>query len=118
MAFLVAAAVFGYIIKILMNVVANMWGPFARATAPTAIQHGVPILCGAILFLFLMFNPRIRDWAGLVVIEISKIVWPSVKDTRSLTIVVCIIIVLCAILFSLFDLVSGHLVNFILDLEI
>lgn len=118
MSFLVAAIIFAFIIDILMKVLSNIWGTFARATSSPTIQHGVPILAGVALFLFLTFNPRIREWAGLVVLEISKIVWPSVKDTRALTIVVCIIIVIAAILFSLFDVVSGRLIEFILDLEI
>jgi preprotein translocase subunit SecE len=64
----------------------------------------------------MILNPKIRSWATDVTLEISKIVWPSVKDTRSLTIVVCVIIFISALILSVFDVVSGNVIDFILDL--
>jgi len=116
MAFLVAAATFALVVDILMKVLSNVWGAFARATSSVMVQNSVPLTAGLICFLFLIFNKRIRGWAGEVVTEISKIIWPSMKETRALTLVVTIIIILSAFVLAAFDLVSSHLIQFILDL--
>ena len=65
----------------------------------------------------MILNTKIRTWAGEVALEISKIVWPTVKDTKALTIVVCLIVLLAALIFWMFDVVSSQLIEFILDLE-
>jgi len=117
-AFVAAAALFGYTISVIMKVLMNTWGAFARLVSSPAIEHGIPIAAAAIFFFALILSPKIRAWAGDVAGEISKIVWPSVKDTRALTVVVCIIILICAVLFAIFDMVSSQVVEFILDLEV
>jgi preprotein translocase subunit SecE len=116
--FVIAAALFGWVVNVAINILMNTWGAFARVANNTVVSHGVPIAAGIIFFFILIFTSSIRGWATDVALEIGKIVWPSVKDTRSLTIVVCMIILIASILFSVFDLVSGYIVEFILDLEI
>jgi preprotein translocase subunit SecE len=116
--FVIAAALFGWVVNVAINILVNTWGSFARVANNTVVSHGVPIAAAILFFFVLIFNTGIRSWASDVALEIGKIVWPSVKDTRSLTIVVCMIILIAAVLFSVFDLVSGYIVEFILDLEI
>lgn len=116
--FVIAAALFGFVVSTTIRILINTWGSFARVANTPAVMHGVPIAAGILCFFVLILNPKIREWAGEVALEISKIVWPSIKDTRALTVVVCVIILISAILLSLLDLVSAQVVEFILDLEI
>lgn len=114
--FVIGALLAAYVTKTILAVLSSTWGAFARVTNETWIQHGLPIGVGVIFFFAMIFNAGIRTWATDVTIEISKIVWPSIKDTRSLTIVVCIIIFMAAITLSIFDMVTGNVIDFILDL--
>ena len=116
--FIIAAVFAGYIASVLITVLSNTWGAFARVANSTAVAHGVPVTIGAGLFFYLILNPNVRAWATDVVLEISKVVWPSVKDTRALTIVVCIIIVLISFILSVFDFFSSQIVEFILKMEL
>lgn len=115
----IAGSVFvGYVASVLIAVLTNTWGAFARIAANPAIQHGVPLAVGAACFAYLILNSKTKSWATDVVNEVSKVVWPSMNDTRSLTIVVCIIILIFSLILSIFDIISSEIVQFILDLEL
>lgn len=116
--FVLAAAFVGYVVDVTMKVLTNTWGAFARIANTPVVDHGVPIAAALLFFLYMILTPKVRNWASEVALEISKIVWPPVKDTRALTIVVCIIILLASVMFAIFDVISGQLIEFILDLEI
>ena len=114
--FIVTAILAGYVVSVLIKVL-SAWGTFARISNNDLVSHGVPVAFGAIFFFYMILNTKIRTWAGEVALEISKIVWPTVKDTKALTIVVCLIVLLAALIFWMFDVVSSQLIEFILDLE-
>ncbi len=115
--FVITAFLFGWMVSVLMRILANMSGTFARLTGEPTIQHGLPVVLGIALFLFLVFSKNTKAFAGDVVTEISKVVWPSTKDTKALTIVVCFIILISAVIFWIFDMISAKLVEFILGLQ-
>ncbi len=112
--FLITAFLFGYMISVFMRILANSWGAFARITGDPAVQHGVPVVLAIALFAYLLASTSTKNWASEVAIEIGKVVWPSVKDTKALTIVVCFIILISSVIFWVFDIVSSKLVEFIL----
>ncbi len=114
--FVCAAVLLGYVASTLIKVL-SAWGTFARISNNQLVSHGVPVAFGVICFLYMILNPKIRTWGGEVAIEISKIVWPSVKDTRALTIVVCMIVLLAALIFWVFDIISSQLIEFILNIQ-
>ncbi|MBY0383913.1 preprotein translocase subunit SecE [bacterium] len=114
--FVIAAVLCGYVASVLIKVL-SAWGTFARISHNQIVAHGVPVAIGVAFFLYMVLTPKVKNWAGEVALEISKIVWPSVKDTRALTIVVCIIVLIAAMIFWVFDIVSSQLIEFILDLQ-
>lgn len=114
--FVFAAVLLGYVASTLIKVL-SAWGTFARISSNQLVSHGVPVAFGVICFLYMILNPKIRTWGGEVALEISKIVWPSVKDTRALTIVVCMIVLLAALIFWVFDIISSQLIEFILNIQ-
>jgi preprotein translocase subunit SecE len=115
--FVLTAFFVGWVVNVFMRVLSGAWGTFARITGEPAIQHGVPVAVAIGFFLFLILSKNTKAWASDVAIEIGKVVWPSTKDTKSLTIVVTVIILISAAIFAIFDLVSNKLVEFILGLQ-
>lgn len=114
--FVVAAVLCGYVASVLVKVL-SAWGTFARISHNQWVAHGIPVGFGLACFLYMVLTPKVKIWAGEVALEISKIVWPSIKDTRALTIVASIIILIAAIIFWIFDLISSQLIEFILNLN-
>lgn len=101
----------------MMKILSNTFGTVARLTGDPVVLHGIPVVAAFALFIFFLTSTRTKVWAGDVVTEISKVVWPSVKDTKALTIVVCLIILISAIIFWIFDMISSKLVEFIIGLN-
>ncbi|OFZ11249.1 MAG: preprotein translocase subunit SecE [Bdellovibrionales bacterium RBG_16_40_8] len=55
------------------------------------------------------------EWAENIILETSKVVWPSRKDTIAMTIVVCVFVAIASVLLFVIDNVSRELVNLIIQ---
>ena len=105
----------GFTIKIIFEFFAVLSGLAAKWYAIEALRHGIPVGSGLALFLFFQFNPKIRKWLEEVVIEVSKVVWPTKKDTLSMTAVFCVILILSGVVLGLFDLSASAVMRFIMN---
>ncbi len=74
----------------------------------------LPVLIAFAAFLFLQLSASRRLWAEEVVIETSKVVWPSQKDVQLSTLVVSIMLVVSGIILFGMDALSSSVVDFIL----
>jgi preprotein translocase subunit SecE len=117
MGFVALAATAAYVLKVLMQVLAATSGWFARIYDNLVIQHGLPAALGIGLFILFMVKPSIKKWGEEVVVEVSKVVWPSRKDTQQLTVAVTIIILFAGLVLGAFDVVSKGMVSFILNFK-
>lgn len=117
MSFLGAGALVAFVFKVLVTVLTPVTsGNVARIISGDFVVYILPVILGFIAFLVLQFNAKINVWADEVVTEIKKVVWPSRKDTVAMTIVVCIMVLISAVIISLFDFVSSQIVNYIVAL--
>lgn len=115
-AFLCAGFLAAVVLEIVESALAANIGMIARWRAIPFVQHGLPVVVGAVTFLLLQFNKRTVTWADEVVSEVRKVVWPSQKDTTAMTIVCCIMLVAAGAWFGLFDYISGTLVKTIVKM--
>ncbi len=111
MVFLVASFLVAFSVSLLMHTFAGAIGFMARIMDHDVVKHGLPVLIGLGLFLFLQFNKKVLTWADEVVVEIKKVVWPSRKQTMATTMVVCVMVLISGVLVSTFDLLSGYVIN-------
>ena len=111
MSFLAFSALIGFTIATLLRVFSGAFGVVARAMEFDLVRHGVPVATALILFGYLQFNKNVLSWADEVIAEIKKVVWPPVKDTRGMTIVVVIMVFISGVIVSVFDMVSGFVLN-------
>ncbi len=109
--FVLAGALIGFCVHLLIKAFAGAFGVVARATDSDLVRHGVPIAIGLAIFAFLQFNPRVRTWGDDVLLELKKVVYPSRKDTTAMTIVVVIMVIISSIIVSTFDMISGYVIN-------
>ncbi|MCB0377310.1 MAG: preprotein translocase subunit SecE [Bdellovibrionales bacterium] len=107
----------GYIVRVLVALLSNWSGTFARFTDSEVVRHGLPIGLGIGFFVYMTFSKKMRQWAHEVIIEVSKVVWPSRKDTTAMTIVVCVFMILSGIILGIFDFLSGQIIQFIIGMS-
>ncbi len=113
--FLAGASLLAFTVQVLFASLAVHWGAVAMVYGQEWFRHGVPLLSGLTLFLFLQLRESTREWAHEVVVEVRKVVWPSRQATMGMTVVVSIILILSGLVLGVFDLAGGSLINFIID---
>jgi preprotein translocase SecE subunit len=110
--FLSAAALTWLVVDVLFRASAGAFGLMQKLYSNNTLSHGVPLLAALLMFAYLQFNSRALQWAENVILEVSKVVWPSHKDVSGMTIVVVIMVMLAAGILFVFD----NLARFALEL--
>ena len=59
----------------------------------------------------MQFNKNVTKWADEVVLETSKVVWPTRKDTTAMTVVVCVMLIISSAVLGFFDFSATELVK-------
>lgn len=69
----------------------------------------------ALLATYLLWRDKERDEYFLAAIaELRKVTWPSVPDTRRMTMIVCFVVGVFAIILAIFDFVWGRIFGLLL----
>ena len=111
LSFLAFSALIGFTVATLLKVFSGAFGVVARAMELDLVRHGLPVAIALGLFAYLQFNKNFLAWADEVIAEVKKVVWPPIKDTRGMTIVVVIMVFISGVIVSLFDALSGFVLN-------
>lgn len=109
--FLALSILIGFTLSTLLKSLSGAFGVIAKLSNYDLFKHGLPVVMAFALFLYLQLNKNILIWADEVIAEIKKVVWPSVKDTRGMTIVVVIMVIISSLIVSLFDMFSAFVLN-------
>ena len=113
--FMLTAILIGIVVAVLMETLSAVGtGAFGRVVSNEWLRHGLPFAVGLIVFLALQMNAGIASWSDDVVAEIRRIVWPSRRDTFSMTLVVCIMLLISGALLGLLDVLSGTFIDWFL----
>ena len=115
LSFLVAGFLSAFVVRILFELLAVYFGGVALVYGHDGVRHGVPILAGLAVFLFLQGRERTRVWAHEVVVEVRKVVWPARSAVLGMTALVCVILMISGFVLGAFDMISGAVVNFIIE---
>ena len=101
----------GFSLSVLLKALSGAFGIIAKLSDNDLFKHGLPVAVALTLFLSLQFNKNILAWSDEVIAEVKKIVWPPIKDTRAMTIVVIIMVFISSVIISVFDIFSGFVLN-------
>lgn len=116
LSFLSFAGLVGFTVATLLSVFSGAFGFVAKAMEYDLVRHGLPVAIAVGLFSFLQFNKQKLIWADEVIAEVKKIVWPPTKDTRGMTIIVVIMVLISSVIVSVFDMLSGFVLNQLMKL--
>lgn len=111
LSFVAFSILIGFTISTLLRVFSGAFGIIAKLMNYDIFRHGVPVVIALSLFVYLQFNKSILKWADEVIGEVKKIVWPPFKDTRGMTIIVVVMVLISSVIVSVFDLFSGFVLN-------
>ena len=111
LSFAIAGGIIGLTVHLLIKAFSGAFGVVARAAENDLVRHGLPVVSGLGLFLFMQFSPRILAWGEEVVSEVRKVVFPSRKDTTGMTIVVLIFVFISSVIVTVFDFGSAWFIN-------
>jgi len=115
MSFLGSGILAYVVVNVLFKTLAGAFGPVQKIYSIDWANHGLPILAAVLAFGFLQFNSKTVGWAEDVIMEVSKVVWPSQRDTVAMTIVVCIFVCVASLLLLVIDFLAHNLVQIILQ---
>ncbi len=101
----------GFTLSTLLKALSGAFGLIAQAMNYDWFKHGLPVVVAIGLFGSLQFNSKFLVWADEVIAEIKKVVWPPLKDTRGMTIIVIVMVFISSIIISVFDLFSSFVLN-------
>jgi preprotein translocase subunit SecE len=78
-----------------------VWGFFAEPQA--TLVTGAAAIVGILTGYFTYRHPRVKPWADEVAGELSKVTWPSRRETWYSTVVVIITSIIAAVYLGAFD---------------
>ena len=112
--FLLLSALVFWTVGVMFDTASDSFAIIANLKANNLIKHGFPLLCGIATFAWLQLVPTNRAFADEVVTEASKVVWPTFRDVKGMTIAVAIMLIISGIVLSAFDLGAGKTLKLIL----
>jgi preprotein translocase subunit SecE len=113
--FVVGAFMVGYTVQVLNTLFSSSFGAYARAMDSELMNNLLPVGLGLVFLIYVYSSKKVKAWAQEVIVEVSKVVWPSKKDTTAMTIFVCIFMLLSGVLLGLFDFFSSKVIRFIIE---
>lgn len=114
LSYVVAAALLGYIVTELANHASGVFDLEARVRHFELWARGAGVLCGALLFLFLVRHQKTNQFMDEAALELSRVTWPTQKDTYRATIVVVIMVLISGAILGAFDALWTWALKFVL----
>lgn len=111
LSFLFVAALVFWVTGVLLDTAAGSFATIARLKAMPVVLHGFPLACALGTFLWLQLSSKNRAFTTEVITETSKVVWPSQRDIKALTISVGIMILIAGFILAGFDIVAGKVLG-------
>src|SRR6185437_484780 len=114
LSYLTVAAIMGLLVFTLVN---KLVGTYDLETQIRNIELFVQVgsvACGAILFVILYRNDTANQFMNEVMLELSRVTWPTQKETTSATIVTFVMVLISGIALGFFDWLWGALMKFVL----
>ena len=114
LSYLALAIVFGYVVFSIAGKVVAAYDLEARVRNIELILRGVSILLGSLLFLVLYRHEQSNQFMNEVMVELSRVAWPTPKDTASATFIVIIMVVISGVILGLLDYFWVQLLKWVL----
>ncbi len=103
LSYLALSMVVGYLVFALSAKIVGTYDLEARVRNVELIIRGISIVAAGLLFLLLWRNDRSNQFMNEVVVELSRVTWPTPKETASATFLVLIMVLISGMVLGLLD---------------
>ena len=91
--FILLSFLCAFVVRVIFETLSVAFGFVANFYSMDVFRHGIPLSFGIGAFvLFQLYKPY-RQLADEVVTEVRKVVWPGKKELYSMTVLVCVILI-------------------------
>jgi preprotein translocase subunit SecE len=103
LSYLATAALLGYLVFALSTKLVGVYDLETRVHSIGLILQIAAVVIAGIAFLVLYQNDDANQFMNEVMLELSRVSWPTTKETSSSTVVVMIMVLICGVILGLFD---------------
>jgi len=103
LSFVAASALLAFLVFSFGQKFAGVYDLEARFRHVEVALQGGAILLGVVLFAFLYRSDAVNQFMAEVVVELSRVTWPTQRETRAATILVVIMVLLSGVFLGLLD---------------
>jgi preprotein translocase subunit SecE len=114
LSYLAVAVLLGYIVFSLSQRLTSTYDLETHVQNIDLIIRVLSIVAGGILFLILYRNERANEFMSEVVVELSRVTWPTRRETASATLVVIIMVMISGMVLGFFDYVWTKILQLVL----
>ncbi|MCM2277058.1 MAG: preprotein translocase subunit SecE [Oligoflexia bacterium] len=114
LSYLALAALVGYVVFALAAKFAGAYDLEARVRNIDLILRGVSFVIGGILFFVLYRHEQANQFMNEVMVELSRVTWPTQKETTSATLVVIVMVIVSGLILGLLDYFWTTLLKWVL----
>ncbi len=114
LSYLLLSVLLGYIVFAFGLKLMGAYDLEAKVKNFELILRVLSLLVGGVLFLGLAKNDQANQYMHEVVVELSRVTWPTQKDTVAATFVVIIMVLISGVVLSLLDYLWTKLIQMVL----
>ena len=112
--YLAVALLVGYVVFAAGAYISGTYDLEAKFKSIDLAMRGLSVLVGALVFWGCYSHTQTNTFMNEVAVELSRVTWPTQKETTSATFVVIIMVLICGIVLGLFDFTWTKLLQWIL----
>lgn len=114
LSYLALAILFGYLIFSFAGKIVGAYDLEVRIRNIDLVLRGLAVLAGGLLFVGLYRSEQANQFMNEVVVELSRVTWPTTKDTSSATMIVIVMVLISGIVLGLLDYCWIQLLKWVL----
>jgi preprotein translocase subunit SecE len=114
LSYLAVAALLGYLVLTLASKIVGTYDLETRVHNVELIVQIGSVVCAGILFFILYRNDKANQFMNEVMLELSRVTWPTTKETTASTFVVIIMVLISGMALGLMDYLWTSLMKLVL----
>ena len=111
--YLAVAALLGYVVFSFGLKLAGVYDLETRVRSIDLVIRIASIVVGGLAFLLLFRNEKANTFMNEVVLELSRVTWPTQKETTNATIITIVMVLISGMVLGLLDYVWTKLLQWI-----